>query len=475
MTFPWAAMTFLAGATTCMGMLRNYELATKAADAGTRIDAGSLALPLLGGIALFLTVYWLDPMARTIVFYQLNSLAFLLLLAALQASRKVNYASPMEPALGATGLGAAGLGAAGHGAVPGTARTDTTGHGAAAHNAVLPDAAPPDAAPPLRLNRYTHLVMFAFQLACGYCLGMTIQFWAPLTVGIASCIAAVLCLLYFYLAKRTALALGELGKVALPLCVAMTFAVLSAAPVLTAVTLATALAFFILFEIMNTYWLVKTAASYGLVTARHVASGRLPLAIGTVCGLLLAFISQCTALALLQDSGTPPDQFVEQFVGQPVGQSVEQIVGQLTALRLITSGLIAIVVVVAYTLLPFNRGTPVKEGIINSDMAKSDTPDTQATRRAGQDKPFHDFCFSFGQSHGLTSREQEVLFLLSCGYNSETIAEILIVSTSTVRTHVYRIYQKTDIHSQQELIRCIDYGFRAQKNSSPPLCGSSKS
>jgi len=51
--------------------------------------------------------------------------------------------------------------------------------------------------------------------------------------------------------------------------------------------------------------------------------------------------------------------------------------------------------------------------------------------------------------------------LLACGYNSETVAQILFVSASTARTHVYRIYQKTNIHSQQELIRHLDTSFKA--------------
>ncbi|MDR3316034.1 MAG: helix-turn-helix transcriptional regulator, partial [Coriobacteriales bacterium] len=69
--------------------------------------------------------------------------------------------------------------------------------------------------------------------------------------------------------------------------------------------------------------------------------------------------------------------------------------------------------------------------------------------------PFKERCAAFANEHGLTSREREVLFLLGCGYNAETIAQILIVSSSTARTHVYRIFTKSNIHSHQDLIRIL--------------------
>lgn len=57
---------------------------------------------------------------------------------------------------------------------------------------------------------------------------------------------------------------------------------------------------------------------------------------------------------------------------------------------------------------------------------------------------------------GLTPRETEILELLARGKNRETIARDQHLSKSTVHTHMIHIYQKTGVHSQQELIELIE-------------------
>ncbi len=54
--------------------------------------------------------------------------------------------------------------------------------------------------------------------------------------------------------------------------------------------------------------------------------------------------------------------------------------------------------------------------------------------------------------YGLTAREGEILDLLARGRNTRFIQEKLVISPNTVRTHIKHIYQKLDVHSQQELI-----------------------
>jgi DNA-binding CsgD family transcriptional regulator len=53
--------------------------------------------------------------------------------------------------------------------------------------------------------------------------------------------------------------------------------------------------------------------------------------------------------------------------------------------------------------------------------------------------------------HALSAREKEVLVLLLSGRDAPTIAERLHISPSTVQTHVKHIYEKTGVHSRQEL------------------------
>ena len=60
----------------------------------------------------------------------------------------------------------------------------------------------------------------------------------------------------------------------------------------------------------------------------------------------------------------------------------------------------------------------------------------------------------------LTARETEIMELIARGNTVARIAEMLVVSENTVRTHSKRIYTKLDIHKKQELIDLIDT-FRA--------------
>lgn len=56
----------------------------------------------------------------------------------------------------------------------------------------------------------------------------------------------------------------------------------------------------------------------------------------------------------------------------------------------------------------------------------------------------------------LSPRETEVLKLFATGRSAAFIAELMFVTTNTVRTHVKHIYEKCGIHSRQELITLIE-------------------
>ena len=55
----------------------------------------------------------------------------------------------------------------------------------------------------------------------------------------------------------------------------------------------------------------------------------------------------------------------------------------------------------------------------------------------------------------LTVREQEVLELILCGKSNHEIAEALIISENTVKTHVRNIFSKYDVGSRAELISTL--------------------
>ena len=69
---------------------------------------------------------------------------------------------------------------------------------------------------------------------------------------------------------------------------------------------------------------------------------------------------------------------------------------------------------------------------------------------------FNKRCARVCDEFGLSPREREVFLMLARGRNAKIIQEELCVSASTVKTHIYRIYRKMGINSQQLLIDTID-------------------
>ena len=61
----------------------------------------------------------------------------------------------------------------------------------------------------------------------------------------------------------------------------------------------------------------------------------------------------------------------------------------------------------------------------------------------------------------LTPREQEVAQLTARGYTNQQIAETLIISPETVKTHVRRVLEKFTLHSKADLrLLLLDLGVR---------------
>lgn len=67
-------------------------------------------------------------------------------------------------------------------------------------------------------------------------------------------------------------------------------------------------------------------------------------------------------------------------------------------------------------------------------------------------------CAKAAMERGLTAREAQVLGLLAQGRSVPFIAELLLVSQSTVKTHIKHIYAKLGVHSRQELISLLRGG-----------------
>lgn len=67
----------------------------------------------------------------------------------------------------------------------------------------------------------------------------------------------------------------------------------------------------------------------------------------------------------------------------------------------------------------------------------------------------------FAKLHSLSKRETEVLDYLLAGRTTQYISEKLFISDSTARSHVHKIYQKTETHTRMELIDSFE-SYRAE-------------
>jgi RNA polymerase sigma factor (sigma-70 family) len=62
---------------------------------------------------------------------------------------------------------------------------------------------------------------------------------------------------------------------------------------------------------------------------------------------------------------------------------------------------------------------------------------------------------------GLTPREQEVTWYTARGYTNRQIAETLVVSVETVKTHVRHVLEKLGVHSKADLrLLLLNLGIR---------------
>lgn len=100
-------------------------------------------------------------------------------------------------------------------------------------------------------------------------------------------------------------------------------------------------------------------------------------------------------------------------------------------------------------------------GVVASSPANTvnendDVPPEQTQGNAADErKSLIAACSHIARTHQLTRREEEVLQLLSEGMTAKDIAETLVVSSSTAKSHMRNIYAKLAIHTQNELILMV--------------------
>jgi DNA-binding CsgD family transcriptional regulator len=68
-------------------------------------------------------------------------------------------------------------------------------------------------------------------------------------------------------------------------------------------------------------------------------------------------------------------------------------------------------------------------------------------------------CDRLAKLHHLSSREHDVLILLSREVPQSQIAKDLFIAPGTVRAHIAHIYQKLNLHSKDDLTVLIDHAI----------------
>ena len=134
------------------------------------------------------------------------------------------------------------------------------------------------------------------------------------------------------------------------------------------------------------------------------------------------------------------------FAGIFVGWGMAALMRSLLGAGLYEAGfsIFSILVVIALVIL-------LVADIIKLEKENAAEPNLDAFQEAWRAK-----CGEIATRQGLTAQERNIFLMMARGRNQNYIAEKLVISPHTVKTHAYHIYKKLDVHSQQELIDMVE-------------------
>lgn len=115
----------------------------------------------------------------------------------------------------------------------------------------------------------------------------------------------------------------------------------------------------------------------------------------------------------------------------------------------ISAGIEAVVVLVSFGAACWLAFQVLQKQLVGTEKSK------QASAQAAR-KQLEKQCEQLSAQFDLTPREQEILLLLAQNYRAPYIAERLVVSQSTVKTHMRNLYAKLGVHSQAELLLLVE-------------------
>jgi DNA-binding CsgD family transcriptional regulator len=175
----------------------------------------------------------------------------------------------------------------------------------------------------------------------------------------------------------------------------------------------------VVFTTANSANLVKLVLERNLPVFYHVPSGLVPAGVGFSGGWLVAMV----------------------LLHLGLGQT------EVSYILLATVFLIVLSSMIFY---------PEKKHHDTSASHASDFIVRLSASNSSEDDIFVAKCSAVAKLYQLSPRETDVLMHLVRGRNAEYIRKKLVVSAHTVKSHIYSIYLKTDIHSQQKLMDLIE-------------------
>lgn len=140
-------------------------------------------------------------------------------------------------------------------------------------------------------------------------------------------------------------------------------------------------------------------------------------------------------------------------VGWGIAAAITSVAGPhsepFTTMRLVMAFALVVVVMAFF---PIGRHHPV-DGTARDEDAPGEVPYAVSM---GETELFERRCAAIAKLYQLSPRESDILAYLARGRNAAWIQEELTISPHTVKSHIYNIYRKLDIHSQQKLMSFVE-------------------
>lgn len=154
---------------------------------------------------------------------------------------------------------------------------------------------------------------------------------------------------------------------------------------------------------------------------------------------------------------TAPRRLVLIAVGFALGWIIATVVGFVYGAHAEMFGTVrlAMAVVLVVVFMVFMPDAHHHDREAMDELAQGTTP-RAATQDYTQDQVFAAKCMAAAKLYKLSPRETDILSYLARGRNAAYLQEKLCISPHTVKSHIYSIYRKFDIHSQQKLMDFIE-------------------